>query len=132
MINGFRYQHTISSFSLSCWHTMPVDNYTSHVSFGTEHDVIFKSNESSPLKSNLFYRYRTDNFKWDKLFQHRFITFNVNLLSFIPKLVMLTLRGHCEHLNSSWSEKCGYVVEFLFFSYNRLCTVASGIRFLFS
>ena len=46
----------------------------------------------------------------------------------IPKLVMLTLRTHYEPLNSNWSKKFGCVVEFLFFSYKRLCTVNFGIR----
>ena len=46
----------------------------------------------------------------------------------IPKMVMLTLRVHCEPLKSNWSKKCECVVEFLFFSYKRLCTVTFGIR----
>ena len=46
----------------------------------------------------------------------------------IPKLTMLTLRVHYEPLNSNWSEKCECAVEFLLFSYKRLCTVAFGIQ----
>ena len=46
----------------------------------------------------------------------------------IPKLVMLTSRAHYEPLKSNWSEKCECVVEFLFFSCKRLCTVNFGIR----
>ena len=33
---------------------------------------------------------------------------------------MLTLRVHCEPLNSNWYQKCECVVEFLFFSHKRL------------
>ena len=53
---------------------------------------------------------------------------NPNCKTLIPKLVMVTLRAHCEPLNSNWSKNCECVVEFLFFSCRRLCTVNFGIR----
>ena len=41
----------------------------------------------------------------------------------IPKLAMLTLRAHYK------PENCVRIMEFLLFSYRRLCTVAFGLRY---
>ena len=51
----------------------------------------------------------------------------ITLNPFIPKLAMLTLSLHCEHLNSNQPEKCECVVEFLLFYKKRHCTGRFGI-----
>ena len=51
------------------------------------------------------------------------------LWKFIPKCTKLTLRVHYEPLNSNRSEKCECFMEYLLFSYKRLCTVTLGIRY---
>ena len=61
----------------------------------------------------------------DKIMSSEWLECHADL---IPKLAMLTLRVHYEPLNSNWSQECECIVEFLFFSYNRLCTVNFRIR----
>ena len=43
-----------------------------------------------------------------------------------PKLAVVTLSVHYKSLNNDYSKKCERLVEFLLFSYKRLCTMAFG------